>query len=113
MIVWEMVPNEERKGAAWKKASKSALPLQKHFMAVLRLGRGTSSCKLFPSCLFASLLSGQPVEQPAARAAQVGGTALPTWELSTVSQGHLTTQAKRVLSIAIGFFIPFYIKAER
>lgn len=94
MTVWEIVPNEERRGAAWKKAYKSALPLQKHFMAVLRLGKGTSSCQLFPSCLFASLLSGQPVEQPAARAAQVGGTALPTWELSTVPRGHLTAQAK-------------------
>lgn len=108
-----MVPNEERKGAAWKKASKSALPLQKHFMAVLRLGRGTSSWKLFPSCLFASLLSGQPMEQPAARAAQVGGTALPTWEFSAVPQGHLTAQAKRVLPIAISIFIPLFIKAER
>lgn len=113
MIVWEMVPNEERKGAAWKEASKSALPLQKHFMAVLRLGRGTSSCKLFPSCLFASLLSGQPVEQAAARAAQVGGTALPTWELTTAPQGNLTAQAKWVLPIAISIFIPLFIKAER
>ncbi|CAM9955279.1 unnamed protein product, partial [Bubo scandiacus] len=40
-------------------------------MAVLRLGRRTSSCKLFPSCLFASLLSGQPVVQAAVRATQV------------------------------------------
>lgn len=76
--MWEMVPSEERKGAAWKKASKYTLPLQKHFMAVLRLGRRTSSCKLFPSCLSARLLSGQPVAQPAVRATQVGVTALPT-----------------------------------
>lgn len=108
-----MVPNEERKGAAWKKASKTALPLQKHFMAVLRLGRGTSSCKLFPSCLFASLLSGQPQEHPAARAAQVGGTALPTWEITTVPRGHSAAQTNGVLPIAISIFIPFFIKAER
>lgn len=47
-IALEMVPREERKGAAWKRASKYTLPLQKHFMAVLRLGRRTSSCKFFP-----------------------------------------------------------------
>lgn len=76
-------------------------------------GEEQAATSSFQAVLFASLLSGQPAVQPAVRAMQVGGTALPTWELTTAPQGHLTAWAKWILPLAISTVTPFLIKKKK